>query len=106
MTTTFREFEHAGWVDDTVALSYHRHLGEVTRACVPELLGAASLKAGDRILDVACGAGYLAAAARDQGAEAVGVDFSAAQVQLAEQSYRASNLLRVMRKLSLSQIGN
>jgi SAM-dependent methyltransferase len=87
MTTTFREFEHAGWVDDTVALSYHRHLGEVTRACVPDLLGAAGLKAGDRILDVACGAGYVAAAARDQGAEAVGVDFSAAQVRLAEQSY-------------------
>jgi SAM-dependent methyltransferase len=84
---TFREFEHAGWAADSVVLSYHRHLGGVTRGCVPELLEAAGLKASDRVLDVACGAGYVAAAARDQGADAVGVDFSAAQVRLAEQSY-------------------
>ena len=35
----------------------------------------------------ACGAGYVAAAARDRGADAVGVDFSASQVRLAEQTY-------------------
>ena len=99
----FREFEHAGWVDDSVVLSYHRHLGEVT---LPELLAAAGLKAGDRALDVACGAGYVAAAARDRGAEAVGVDFSAAQVRLAEQSYPDIDLSRVMRRLSLSPTGS
>jgi ubiquinone/menaquinone biosynthesis C-methylase UbiE len=85
---SFRDFEHAGWVDNSVVLSYHSKIGEMTRACVPALLEAAGLKAGDRILDVACGAGYVAAAARDRGAEALGVDFSAAQVRLAEQSYR------------------
>lgn len=84
---SFRDFEHAGWIDNSVTLSYHRKLGEVTRACIPALVKAADLKAGDRILDVACGGGYVAAAARDRGAEAVGVDFSAAQVRLAEQSY-------------------
>ena len=102
----FREFEHAGWVDDSVVLSYHRHLGEVTRECIPELLAAAGLKAADRALDVACGAGYVAAAARDRGAEAVGVDFSAAQVRLAEQSYPDIDLSRVMRRLSLSPTGS
>lgn len=84
---TFWEFEHAGWVDDSVTLAYHRYLGEVTRACIPALLDAAGLKAGDRVLDIACGAGYVAAAARDQGADAIGVDFSAAQVRLAQRSY-------------------
>jgi SAM-dependent methyltransferase len=83
----FRDFEHAGWIDNSVVLSYHSTLGEVTRACVPALLEAAGLKTGDCVLDVACGAGYVAAAARDRGAEPVGVDFSAAQVRLAEQSY-------------------
>ncbi len=83
----FRDFEHAGWGNDAVAISYHHHLGEVTSGCIPELIRAASLKAGDKALDVACGAGYVAAAARDQGAEAIGVDFSAAQVRLAEQTY-------------------
>jgi SAM-dependent methyltransferase len=97
---TFREFEHTGWADDSVTLSYHRYLGEVTQACIPALIEAAGLKAGDRVLDVACGAGYVAAAARDQGADAVGVDFSAAQVRLAEQSYPVSDLSRAMRKLS------
>ena len=89
MTTfnAFRDFEHAGWGSDAVASSYHRHLGEVTSGCIPELIRAANFNAGDRVLDVACGAGYVAAAARDRGAEAVGLDFSAAQVRLAEQTY-------------------
>ena len=86
-STTFREFEHAGWGNDAVAISYHRHLGEVTSGCIPELIRASEVKAGDKVLDVACGAGYVAAAAAKRGAEAVGVDFSAAQVRLAEQTY-------------------
>jgi SAM-dependent methyltransferase len=87
VSNAFRDFEHAGWGNDTTAIAYHRHLGEVTSQCIPELIRAASLKAGDKVLDVACGAGYVAAAARDRGAEVVGVDFSAAQVRLAEQTY-------------------
>ena len=83
----FREFEHAGWITDSVVVSYHRQLGEVTRSCIPDLLDAAGLKAGDRVLDVACGAGYAAAAAHSRGANATGVDFSVAQIRLAEQSY-------------------
>lgn len=86
-SNAFRDFEHAGWGNEAVAISYHRHLGEVTSGCIPELIRAASLKVGDKALDVACGAGYVAAAARHRGAEAVGVDFSAAQVRLAEQTY-------------------
>ncbi|MEK1931207.1 MAG: methyltransferase domain-containing protein [Pararhizobium sp.] len=87
VSDAFRDFEHAGWGNETVASSYHRHLGEVTSGSIPELLRAANVSAGDKVLDVACGAGYVAAAARDKGAKAVGVDFSAAQVRLAEQTY-------------------
>jgi SAM-dependent methyltransferase len=83
----FRDFEHAGWGDEAIAEAYHRNLGDVTIGCVPELIRAARLKTGDKVLDVACGAGYVAAAARDGGAEATGVDFSAAQVRLAQQTY-------------------
>lgn len=36
---------------------------------------------------MACGAGYVAAAARERGADATGVDFSAAQIRLAKQTY-------------------
>jgi ubiquinone/menaquinone biosynthesis C-methylase UbiE len=84
---TFAQFERAGWADEAVALSYHQSLSEVTRACVPALLESARLKPSDRVLDIACGVGYVTAAARDCGARAVGIDFSAAQVRLAEQTY-------------------
>ncbi len=83
----FRAFEHAGWGNESVALAYHRNLGDVTRGCIPDLLDRAGLKAGDKVLDVACGAGYVAAAARARGADATGLDFSAVQVRLAEETY-------------------
>jgi SAM-dependent methyltransferase len=83
----FKTFEHVGWTDESVALAYHRQLASVTRQSIPHLLGAVGLKAGDRVLDVACGAGYVAAAARDHAADVVGLDFSATQVRLAEQTY-------------------
>lgn len=83
----FRQFEQAGWGNDAVALGYHRHFEGVTTGCIPDLLDAAGLQVGDKVLDVACGAGYVAAAARERGADATGVDFSAAQIRLAKQTY-------------------
>jgi SAM-dependent methyltransferase len=85
--TTFREFEEAGWSDQSTARAYHEHLGQVTAGCIPDLLELAAVGPGAKVLDVACGAGYVAAAARDKGAEATGVDFAPAQVRLAEQTY-------------------
>ena len=48
------------------------------------MLRAARVKAGVRVLDVATGAGYVAAAACKLGAKSVGLDFSRAQVDLAQ----------------------
>lgn len=87
MSNAFRDFEHAGWDDPRVAASYHHNLSEVTTGCIPELFRLVRLKRGDRTLDVACGAGYVTARASAEGAEAVGLDFSAAQIRLAEQTY-------------------
>jgi SAM-dependent methyltransferase len=87
--TTFRDFEHAGWSDNATAHSYHQHVAKVTTGCIPDLLDGAAFKRGDRVLDVACGAGYVAAAAHERGASAIGVDFSPSQVKLAEQTYPA-----------------
>jgi len=44
---------------------------------------------GTRVLDVATGAGYAAAAAVERGAVVVGVDFSATQLTLARREYPA-----------------
>jgi ubiquinone/menaquinone biosynthesis C-methylase UbiE len=77
-------FGHGGWDKDSVALKYHRNFGEL--GCVPDLLNAAHLKGGHRVFDMACGAGYVAAAAHYRGADAIGLAFSTA-IWLVEQTY-------------------
>jgi SAM-dependent methyltransferase len=51
------------------------------------LLDAAGVRNGSRVLDVATGAGYIAAAAALRGADTIGIDFSAAQVRTARERY-------------------
>src|SRR5690349_9411477 len=68
---------------------YHRHLSRLTTQSSEALLDAADVGSGMNLLDVATGAGYVAAAAARRGAEVVGVDFSDAQVGLARATYPA-----------------
>ena len=84
---SFREFEQAGWEDSGVVAKYHRHLSDLTNQSIDALLEAAAIRAGSRVLDVATGAGYLAGAAAEWGAEATGIDFSASQVRMARARY-------------------
>jgi len=44
-------------------------------------------KAGERILDLGCGSGYLTNAIREEGAEVLGVDSSAEMIAKAKQNY-------------------
>jgi ubiquinone/menaquinone biosynthesis C-methylase UbiE len=84
---SFREFEHAGWEDTAVCSYYDEQLSTITRQSVNALLDAAGVRGGTRVLDVASGAGYVAGAAAERGAEVIGVDFSRVQVKLARQRY-------------------
>jgi len=77
-TRAFHEFERAGW--ENVAAEYDRRFGELTSQSIPPLLDAVGAAPGVRLLDVACGPGYVAAAAQARGARAVGIDFSAVMV--------------------------
>lgn len=77
----FLTFEHEGW--ETVCEGYETHFGRLTRQSVDTLLDAAAVSPGMRVLDVCCGPGMIAAAVADRGAEATGLDFSAATVELA-----------------------
>ncbi len=86
---TFGDFEQAGWEDASTITEYDRHLSLVTTQCIGALLDDASVGAGCRVLDVATGAGYVAAAAASRGAVPVGIDFSGAQVRLARERYPA-----------------
>jgi hypothetical protein len=60
----FHEFEHAGW--EKAASEYDRRFGELTRQSIGPLLDAAGATPGSRLLDVACGPGYVAAAANPE----------------------------------------
>jgi SAM-dependent methyltransferase len=84
---SFREFERAGWEDPGVAAKYHECLSGLTTQAVDALLEAASIRTGSRVLDVATGAGYVAGAAAEHGADVTGIDFSAPQVRLARERY-------------------
>jgi SAM-dependent methyltransferase len=85
--TTFREFEHQGWSAEDLAVGYHDYLSPVTTQAIGALLDAAGIGRAMRVVDVATGAGYAAAAASERGADVVGVDFSATQLTLARRQY-------------------
>jgi len=84
----FRAFEHDGW--ESVASEYHNAFGRLTAQAIGPLLDAVGVGKGVRLLDVATGPGYVAAAAAEQGASAVGVDFSAVMVAHARRYYKGA----------------
>ena len=83
MSSSFADFEHAGW--QRVAEKYEQAWSGLTRSFIAPLLAAVNIRNGVRVLDVACGPGYVAAAAQAAGAEPIGVDFSSQMVRLAQE---------------------
>ena len=81
----FHAFEQSGW--QRAADRYGDAFGGLTSQTIPRLLAAANVSSGTRLLDVASGPGYVAAAAAAVGAVATGVDFSSAMVRLAASRY-------------------
>ena len=74
----FRDFEHAGW--EINVAEYEDAFARLTSQAIGPLLDAVDLRPGIRLLDVATGPGYVAAAAAARGARAMGIDFSAPMV--------------------------
>jgi SAM-dependent methyltransferase len=87
MEPDFHQFEQQGW--ERAADHYGDAFGALTSQTIPSLLGAVKAGRGTRLLDVASGPGYVAAAAALLGASAVGVDFSSEMVALAARRYPA-----------------
>lgn len=81
----FRRFEHLGWQE--VASRYHSGFAAVTTQSTDALLDAVRAGRGMRLLDVACGPGYITAAAASRGAVATGIDFSSEMIQEASGRY-------------------
>ncbi|MEO8328632.1 MAG: methyltransferase domain-containing protein [Candidatus Nanopelagicales bacterium] len=84
---SFGDFELAGWEDEATAAEYDRQMSLVTTQSVEALLDDAGVERGHKVLDVAAGAGYVAAAAARRGADPLGIDFSTTQVRLARARY-------------------
>jgi len=76
-----RAFEQARW--ERAAAAYPTTFAGATRPFIEPLLDAARVGCGDRLLDLACGPGFVASAAHARGAEARGMDFSPAMLAVA-----------------------
>ena len=81
----FRAFEVSGW--EAQAQAYHRFFSSITTRVIDSLLDAAGVGPDSRVLDVACGPGYVAAACAARGADVVGVDVAREMVGLARRHH-------------------
>jgi ubiquinone/menaquinone biosynthesis C-methylase UbiE len=85
MDDDFAQFEHESW--QRVADKYDSVWSPLTRQFIPSLLADASVSAGILVLDVACGPGYVSAAAKQLGAVPTGIDFSEKMVAIAKRMF-------------------
>lgn len=81
----FAQFEHEGW--ERVADKYDSVWSSLTRQFIPHLIEAAQVAPGMSILDVACGPGYVSAAAKKMGAKPTGIDFSTKMIAIARRMF-------------------
>jgi SAM-dependent methyltransferase len=77
----FSRLEFRGW--QRAASKYDQSWSRLTRQFIPALIEAAGVKPGMRVLDVACGPGYVSEAVQAAGARPIGVDFSPEMLRIA-----------------------
>lgn len=82
----FNAFERRGWAENS-SEAYDRVFGPITRRVVDDLLDAADVGRQTRLLDLATGPGYVAAAAWARGARVLGVDRSPQMLDRARSAY-------------------
>jgi SAM-dependent methyltransferase len=76
-----RSFEYSRW--QRAADAYESTFAGATRPFIDGLLDAARVAHGVRVLDIACGPGFVASHATMRGAGATGLDFSPAMLAVA-----------------------
>lgn len=90
MSDEFHDFELAGW--QHAAAAYPDAFGGLTAQAIEPMLDAVGAGSGVRVLDVATGPGYVAAAAAKRGADVVAIDFSKAMVEHARRAHPALDI--------------
>jgi ubiquinone/menaquinone biosynthesis C-methylase UbiE len=81
----FSILEYEGW--SRVAPFYDQSWSNATRQFIDLILDAAHVKEGMKVLDLACGPGYVSQAAHLRNAVPIGVDFSASMIDIAKGFY-------------------
>ena len=81
----FSKLEYEGW--SRVASLYDESWSNLTRQFIDPLLEVADITSGMKVLDVACGPGYVAGQIHKRGALVTGIDFSPAMITLAKKLY-------------------
>jgi SAM-dependent methyltransferase len=81
----FNALEREGWA--AAASAYADSFNSLTTQAVGPLLDSLHVARGVRLLDVACGPGWLSAAAAERGARVIGIDITAAMVAAAGRRY-------------------
>lgn len=79
--SAFRDLEHRGW--NAAAGEYDGAFARLTSQSIPAMLEAVDAGPGVRLLDLACGPGYVTARAAKRGAKVIGLDFSVSMLDLA-----------------------
>jgi SAM-dependent methyltransferase len=80
-TEAVRSFEYSRW--QRAATAYESAFAGATRPFIRTLLDAAHVGHGVRMLDIACGPGFVTSHAAARGAVATGIDFSPAMLAVA-----------------------
>jgi ubiquinone/menaquinone biosynthesis C-methylase UbiE len=80
----FDAFEAAGWEGAAAGYDF---FAATTSQAGDQLLDAAGIRGGGRVLDLGTGLGYVAARAVERGADAVGIDVTRAMVDLASRTH-------------------
>lgn len=81
----FSILEYEGWT--RVANLYDQSWSNATRQFIDPILDAARVKPGMKVLDVACGPGYVTQAIHLRHAAAIGLDFSSSMLDIAKKLY-------------------
>ena len=87
----FKAFERSGWNEK--AATYGRLTGRITRRLAEPLLDTTGVSTGKRLLEVACGPGYVAAQAAERGAIPTGIDIAPGMVALARAGHPGLDFL-------------
>ncbi|TMI85008.1 MAG: methyltransferase domain-containing protein [Bacteroidetes bacterium] len=81
----FSKLEHEAWT--RVTSLYDKSWANLTKQFIEPLLNAVGVQPGMKVLDVACGPGYVSHAIHSKQAIPIGVDFSSSMIQLAREFY-------------------